>query len=141
MRTYISAMPVNQQSLGYQLFNASLPLTEHLAKLYLFPNLDYRSHWKKEIWNFIHRVPKLKNNNKYPEAEFIFEQISGYADDSYTTIESVLSEYSQHTPERVDGDELEEMLVEYFTWLSDELSASGEVSAIDVYNKLDEIGF
>ena len=141
MKKYIYAMSVNQQELGQQLFNASLPLTEHLTKLYMFPNLDYRGHWKKKIWNFAHRVPKLKSSNKYPEAEFIFEKLSGYADDSYNAIDMMLADYSQHCPERVDGAELETMLNQYFWWLAEELSEHGIIPADKVYNKLDEIGF
>lgn len=134
-------MSVNRQALENQLFSAALPLTEHLTKIYMFPNVDYRQHWMKEVWNFVHQVPKLKNNNKFPEASFIFESLSGYADVSYNTIELIVGEYSEHAPERADGSELEEMLIQYFTWLADQLSEFGKVSSDEVYSKLEEIGF
>lgn len=134
-------MSVNRQVLENQLFSAALPLTEHLAKIYVFPDLEYRNHWMKEVWSFVHSVPKLKSSNKFPEASFIFEALSGYADVSYNTIEVICDEYSQHTPKRVDGDELEGMIIEYLTWLADQLSESGKVCSSDVYIKLEEIGF
>ena len=66
---------------------------------------------------------------------------SSSADVCYNTIEIVTEEYSEHTPERVESSELENMLVKYLTWLANQLSEFGKVSFADVQAKLTEIGF
>lgn len=141
MKRYVYAMSVNQQDLSQQLLGASVPLIEHLTKLYLFPGLEYTNHWRKEVWNFLHRVPKIKSTNKYPDADFILDKISGYADDGWGLITSVSEEYSEHIPKRTDGDELGALISDYLSWISNALASSntGSVSSSSVYEKLREL--
>lgn len=141
MKIYISAMGTNKNIVETQLVAASGELTDHLIKLYLYPSTEYRNHWKQEIYSFVPRCPKLKNTNKYPDAQFIFDCISAYLDTTETAMYYVMQEYPSHTPERYDAQELEQLMAEYLTWLADELSANGRVQSQAVYNKLDEIGF
>jgi len=141
MKRYIYAMSTNKQDLGFQLFSVALPLSEHLTKLYLFSDVDCRLHWKKEIWNFAHQLPKLKNSKKLPKSSFVFDKLSAYTDVSDSLIKSMCEEYKDYIPSSVDANELETMLNQYFQWLAKELSTNGKVSSNQVYSKLEEIGF
>lgn len=140
MKVYISAMGASRSVIENQLVNASNPLTEHLIKLYLFPNSEYADHWRQEIYGFLSRVPKLKSRNKYPESDFIFDCISVYLDQADELLQYVSEEYEALVPERSDANELEKILTDYFNWLSDILSTEGRVHSSAVYSKLSELG-
>ena len=141
MFRYIRAMAYDKQSIQNSLESVASSLTDHLIKVYLFPNSEYADHWKQEIWHILNRVPKMKQNNKFPDAKFIFNCISGYADMAYNLMQLWMSEYDSINPERVDPEEAERWIVEYFGWLSEKLSEQGSITSHEVYNELERIGF
>lgn len=63
-------MALDKQSLIQELSGISGRLIEHLVKLYLFTNDSKnpwrKSDWRKEVWNLLHQVPKLKSSKKFP---------------------------------------------------------------------------
>lgn len=141
MFKYIKAMSYDRQKIQQDLRNVAKPLTDHLIKLYLFPNSQYENHWRKEIWGFLNRVPKARNNNKFPSARFIFDEISGYCDMSEQLMYLMIDEYSPSLiPERLDSIELQSILEDYLRWIADSLSQFGVVRSSEVYAKLDESG-
>lgn len=134
-------MSFDKQTIKLKLANCAEQLTDHLIKLYLFPNTDYVTHWRKEVWNFLNKVPRFSYNNKRPSSKFIYDIISGYVDDAENLMYTTMSEYDAHVPQRFDPDELEAMLSDYFEWLSNELSENGSTTSSKVYDKLKELGF
>ena len=134
-------MSFDRQTIILKLTENIEQLTDHLIKLYLFPNTDYTSHWKKEIWNFLNRVPIMSASKKLPPYKLIYESISGYLDRTEDLMYFILDEYSEHIPERVDAQELESYICNYLKWLADQLATKGLVTSKEVYAKLDEIGF
>lgn len=141
MKVYIRAMGTPRSEIRHELTHASGELTEHLIKVYLYPNAQERNHWKTEIYSFLPRCPKLKSTNKFPESEFILECISAYLDQLEEMMYFVIDENNEIDPERYNAEELENMVVQYFSWLAEQLSARGNVHSKSVYGKLDEIGF
>lgn len=141
MKRYIVGMSVNKKDIQRKLFDVSLPLTEHLAKLYLFPTSDNVNHWRGEVYSFLHIVPKLRHNKKFPDARFIFNEISAYADTCDSMMKAVESMESSESVVRSDSKELEEMLTKYFRWIASELSSNGAVTTYAVYSELDQLGF
>jgi len=139
MFRYVRAMSFDKQRIEDRLASLAEPVTDHLIKLYLFSNSEYRDHWRKEIWSFLNKVPKLRMNNKFPSSNFIFKLISGYADMASQLMFATIDEYSELTPERFDSEELESILIEYFKWISSKLSQEGVVRSSEVYAKLDEL--
>lgn len=141
MKRYIYAMAISKKDAIHQLQGISDPLTEHLVKIYLFPDSSYREHWCKEIRNFLSRVPKLKNGNKLPSKTLVKESISIYLDRLDSMIGSVIKEYPDLNPERFDAVELENMIEEYFDWICEKVCNDEYVSSYDVMDRLKEIGF
>ena len=141
MFRYIKAMAYDKQSVQNSLESVASSLTDHLIKLYLFSESEYVSHWRQEVWHILNRVSKLKHSKKFPDSRFIFNCISGYADMCDNLIGLWCSEYDSLTPTRVDYEEAEKLILEYFKWLSDKLSSQGSVTSAEVYNELDRVGF
>lgn len=112
---YIKAMSMDQKLAESKLLRVVDPLTDHLIKLYVFPNTDYVLHWRKEVWNFLNKVPRLKATNKFPSFEWMFEILSSYLDMTDQIMWQIVDEYAQHIPVRLDPEELESILTEYFT--------------------------
>lgn len=139
MKRLIYAMSFDRRTLLNRLIKNLDPLMDHLIKLYLFPNTDYTNHWRKEVWNFLNRTPKMPNN-KFPSYKFIYQAISGELDITEQLMYLVLDEYSKHTPTRFDAVELESKLDEYFQWLAEKLSTKGVVQSSEVYEELEKLG-
>ena len=133
-------MSTTKRELTHQLVSASLPLTEHLVKLYLFPDSINVDHWKQEVWNFVHQVPRLKGSNKYPSAKLIFSCLSTYLDEVENTADLMRSEYPL-TATRSDYTHAEEMIAEYIESVSAILAKQGKINSSEVYMLLDKFGF
>lgn len=140
MKRCIYAMSTTKRELAHQLVSASLPLTEHLVKLYMFPNSINVDHWKHEVWNFVHQVPRLKGSNKYPSSKLIFSCLSTYLDELDNTADLMQSEYPL-TATRSDYTCAEEMITEYIKSVSDILAKQGKINSSEVYMLLDKFGF
>jgi hypothetical protein len=146
MKSYVYGMVLDTHTLA--LSGISGKLTEHLIKLYLFTNDTKnpwrKSDWRKEVWNLLHIVPKLKSSKKFPSNIMIRDIIGAY--DDMTTelsnliIEEYIEEYPDLKPCRTDYDELNVIVNNYLDWISDVLSTKGVVSSSEVYAKLDELG-
>lgn len=140
MKRYIYAMALDKQSLIQELSGVSGKLIEHLIKLYLFSNSDTKNHWRKEVWNLLHQVPKLKSSKKFPSNRMIRDIIGAYDDMTTELSTLVIEEYPDLKPYRTDSDELYTIVNNYLDWISDVLSNKGIVSSSEVYAKLDELG-
>ena len=133
-------MALDKQSLIQELSGVSGKLIEHLIKLYLFPNSNTKNHWRKEVWNLLHQVPKLKSSKKFPSNRMIRDIIGAYDDMTTELSTLVMEEYPDLKPYRTDYAELATIVNNYLDWISDVLSTKGVVSSSKVYTKLDELG-
>lgn len=122
--------------------NVQLIIT-HLIKLWRYPDAADANHWSQEIYNFLHRVGRLKGSNKYPTADFIMKN-------TYEVNKSDISKWLSHvsrvydedyTSIRTDTKLMNERIKSYFEWLAKMLSADGQVFSKDVYSKLRELDF
>ena len=142
MKSYIYGIVLDNQTLA--LSGISGNLTEHLIKLYLFTNDTKnpwrKSDWRKEVWNLLHIVPKLKSSKKFPSSRIIRDIIGAYDDMTTELSNLIIEEYPDLEPCRTDSDELAAIVNNYLDWISDVLSNKGVVSSSEVYAKLDELG-
>lgn len=115
----------------------------HLVKIFIFPNCGITSHWCQEVYGFIHSLPKMKNKNKFPKKEFIFDNTFGvWGDTIESCIITAIKDYPNIVPlfTKESGSYVCEAAVrKYFDWLSEELSKIGRVASSDVYKKIDEL--
>lgn len=118
-------------------------LVYHLVKIFIFHNCGITSHWCQEVYGFIHSVPKMKNKNKFPKKEFIFDNTFGvWGDTVGSCIIIAIKDYPDLFPlfNQENGLSICENAVrKYFEWLSEELSNIGRVASSDVYKKIDAL--
>ena len=139
MYMYIRAMSEDQKSIQSELKSHSEQLDEHIIRLMLYPTSEYVPHWKQEIWNFLHRVDKLKGKNKFPKAQFILDSISTH-NDMIEELRGLVEDLeSELTPVKIDTQNIIAVLEAYQKWISEKLSVQGVVRQSEVYAKLDEL--
>lgn len=113
-------------------------IIEHIIKLCLYPKNESTNHWNREIWAAIHFVQKQKRTNKFPSSKFIYEATWGTDGDMLDQfLQLVLSEYGD--PKSALQVNIEHTCIEYFKWLSNNLSENGLVTNQQVTDKLDEL--
>ncbi len=66
MIEYILALSRYNKDIFSKLADSSENVIDHLIKIVLWPNMQEQNHWKKEVWNLIRSVPKLKSSNRFP---------------------------------------------------------------------------
>lgn len=134
---------MKRSDLGADLEEVAVPLLEALGQLYLFPKCEYTHHWRQEVWTTLHRLPKLKNNNKLPSKQFIlnhtWEECKEGLD--YTLDAAREHEYLLTPKEGRENnvEEFSQICFEYLIWLCDKLSTIGKVKSFEVYQKLKEL--
>ena len=113
--------------------------TEHLIKVFLWPNVQEINHWKREVYASLHRAPKLKTNNKFPKYDALM-----YC--TWDTTEDVIYEWSQgiidgmtETPIEFEYSSLRSAIHDYYDWLCRNLSSTGLVTPAGVYSKIEEL--
>lgn len=140
MKRYIRAMSTAKRILVLRIQDKSEILSEHLTKMYLYPEADCLTHWMQEAWAFFHSVPKLKHNNKLPSAKFIYENISVYIDQPESLIRIVKgSEKDLYTDRDNDVEGLVQFMEAYFSWISEELSKNESVTEPEAVDKLSDL--
>lgn len=141
MKRKIYAMAASRKDAMRQIQDVSLPLIEHLIKLYMFPNAGYKTHWSKEVRNFFNSAPKLKGSNKLLSYKNIRDAIALYEDQIDHLMKSVFTEYRQFEVERNDVAEAERMIGDYLDWACEQVAAHIVFNSFGVMSKLEEIGF
>lgn len=132
-------MGIAKKALEGQLISISGELIEHLVKLYMFPDTEYTEHWRAEVYNFLHKSPKLKGTNKPPKAEFIYSCISGYIDEIDEIMQVIATDCTECYQTRFDSYEAEQLINDYLLWLSMRLSESAVLSSSEIFTKLEEL--
>lgn len=118
-------------------------LITHLIKLWIFSDVEDCDHWKQEVYNFLHRVPRLKGSKKFPSKKFILNNtIEINRSNISALLRIVITDYGDcYTQQQKLYPTMELRIDFYFEWLADELSRYGQVARNDVYAKLSELGF
>jgi hypothetical protein len=126
----------------------------HLLKLFYFRDFpQYFNNWSIAIFKSAFRVHKIKNpkgKDKLPNAEDIYYWMWGGAEDSFKEHHSgILHDFNNKSdPEYSDlpyihagGDPLgaSSFIKDYHLWLARQLSLKGEVSKVDVQDKIKEL--
>ena len=148
MKLYIRGFAEMQREIERNLTAHTDEIIEHLLKCYLMPEHSSVNHWKSEIANQIYKVDRLKNNKKFPSAKQIYKWTYDKKQDLITDVRwftkyvgMICEEYSidiDESPADFMGD-FDRICVEYFTWLSNELSQIGLISKSEIYSKLNEL--
>lgn len=144
MKRYIVANAMKKSDIGALLEEHTYPCMESLSQLYLFPDYtEYHKHWAREVWANLHRVSKLKKSNKYPKAQYIFDQTWMQNE---THVEAAMDEAVNYETNLIpnesrllDADTLYKIMDEYFTWIAEKLSKNGIVLSQESYQKLKEL--
>lgn len=113
--------------------------TEHLIKVFLWPNVQEINPWKREVYASLHRAPKSKTNNRFPKYDALM-----YC--TWDTTEDVIYEWSQgiidgmtEIPIEFEYSSLRSAIHDYYDWLCRNLSSTGLVTPAGVYSKIEEL--
>lgn len=141
MKRYVYSMAITKRAAIANIQSISLPLIEHLLKLYMFPNSGHCVHWAKEVRNFLYRVPRLKGSNKLLGYKAVREAVSVYEDQIGSCINGLEKEYRDLEIERSNVQEAESLVSKYLDWICTAVCNGEEISSFDVMGKLNELGF
>lgn len=144
MFLYVRANAKRLSDIGDELEGVTLPLLESLAQLYLFPDTEYKNHWRVEVWEKLSEIPKIKRSHKLPKKEYILKNTWHEYNDKLKTImnRAVAHEYDL-TPDLVrrrNVSKFYNICESYMNWIADKLSKDGIIDPEDVYHKLDDLG-
>lgn len=142
MKRMILGMSMKRKDLAAWIDNHTFPTMVALAQLYLFP-YGPRVHWRKEVWEKLSKVYRLKKTNKLPDAQFILESSWGL---NKHNVNNALR-YAQDKEENYDVrdgatyDEFYQIVEDYFIWVADKLSQNETLDLREVKEELDSLGF
>lgn len=140
----IYAMSVSRKDLASEIETNTRIIFEHIAKLYYFQNdKDDINHWRGEVYSYFNQIKRLKGSNKFPSADFIFNNTYEVNTDSIQIcMDDVYEDYSvNHVPTReYNIYDYTNIVKDYYEWLSTILSQRGRVSRNSVYAKLESLG-
>lgn len=123
-------------------------IIENIFKLVLMPNHSAVNHWRKEIASQIYMINKLKSTKKFPSADQIYSWSYAKQQDLVTDVDWTARlidhlTYEYGAENNFEPSEIAEIVdnicTQYFSWLSDELSAHGIVSYKQIYAVLDSL--
>lgn len=142
MKRYIKpiyCMSISRIDLTRRLYQISGDLLEHLALYYISDSDETCHHWTSEIYAFLHSIPILKGNNRFPNADMIYNNTFRIWQDSLAAkLPSICKEHDmKFNPNVIHS--LMEFADRYFIWLCNQLSTIGRVSALQVYDILRDI--
>lgn len=154
---FLMEMADSKSNIAHSLISVRDVLISHLIKVFVWKHSSSYTHWKHEIYNFVSRISKLKLINKYPSANFIFNNLFGnikdvfkdrlevYIDDiNYDYFEDECSadknkDFEPAVFDNLDTDKLLNFIEDYIKWLSINLSNSGVVKFSEVSSKIDSL--
>lgn len=139
MKVYVKAFSSRRSEIRQELHSISKQIDKHIIRLLIYPTNSLVKHWKHEIWTFQNDIDRLKGTNKYPSSNFIFDALAVHNDITDNLILIVKETEYELTPQDISVGAATAALVEYQTWLADNLSKYGVVRHKEVEDKLDEI--
>lgn len=142
---FINEFAINRTELLINLRNASKQIINHLLKIFYHRSRTPVSHWKKEIFNYLHDIDLMKSNKKIPSEKLIFE---GLWEGSYELFDGRHEDAVEDINEEYGKDfgyitylssSAENFCKEYMRWLARELSLKGRISKSDIFGKIDDL--
>jgi hypothetical protein len=101
------------------------------------------NHWKAEVYNNIHRMWKVKGNNKLPTYNQLKTNcIDTWSDSLLNSLDNEiksLSKIENLNVSNYDVNKLYNCIISYFEWLFTELSQSESVSSNQVFDEIEEL--
>ena len=116
-------------------------IINHLIKCSLYPDYQDYSHWKKEIYNFLNDIYLVKGKNMYPSYKQLYKWTIGtFGDVLYSRLDRYIKDImSDYKIVEYDKNKVYNIIIEYYKWLILNLSKQGEVTSLEVSNKIDEL--
>ena len=139
-------MARSKRDLERKISDKNLVIIEHLAKIFMLNSVlsETVDHWEEEIFSFLHSVDRLKSNNKFPDAKFIFNCTYGISGD--TTNEAMDFVARSYKPEGIripayagKEQEFNDFVKDYFIELSAILSAKGNATKQEVKSIIEKL--
>lgn len=128
MKIYIKCMGQSRNDIRNDLDNKGDQLVEHLVKIILYRERGNLVHWCDELGSFIHKVPKLKSRNRFPDKDFIYHSIWDTESERLSqTIDYIQHRYKAYNGYDVPEHDVRAFIEEYIGWLSEQLSKYGAV--------------
>lgn len=125
------------------LINVTKMINTHLIKCFIFQNsTGDLNHWCSEVSAFLPYIPRLKGTNKYPSSKFILKNtIECYIEDLKTIIDTTYDNliFDGYKEKEYNKDKVYDKICEYYNWMANELSTTGDLSKRKVYNKIKEL--
>lgn len=144
MKLYVKSSAMKRADLAADIESKTIPVMNALAQLYYFPNNVNQEHWRREVWANFHRMQRIKRTNKLPSFDFIMLNTLECNKDQFQTVKQfVLRKESECSPdpERIHNDsQFRDLTRDYFEWLATQFTTKVEIPALDVYEKLAELG-
>lgn len=148
MKIYITAQAKAIRDIKSSLVNHVDQIEENFLKLLIAPNVTTRNHWQGEIASQIYKIRKTTGRHKLPSSNDIFkwiytEQLPELTDKRYfkKMVKDICDIENFEYPDDIDmlQTKLIDVLEQYYTWLSVELSKDGYVERRSIFKKLDEL--
>lgn len=148
IKLFITELAIRKQEMESKLHNVTPAVAQHLIKCFLMPNSTAYEHWKLEIFNFLHEVKVLKGVNKFPSSQQIYEWTYGSYCDSITNrnwMKSFLGDMEYSYDIKITYNlsniikNIDDLCIDYFTWLSTKLSKYGYVDRKLICKKIDNL--
>jgi hypothetical protein len=132
-------MSSTKANIADMLDESAFIISTDIMKLYMYPASKDVPTWREEIWTTLSRVPRCRYTNKFPSSDFIYKHTMRsnrpYMDawwhlvcEDYTR--NWMSDFCECRDNIID---------EYFKWISKELPKCGAVSKTMVVDKLIEL--
>ena len=144
IKIYLTEMSIKRKYLLEDLRIATNRINEHLLKCLLIQNeTNNLNHWSKEIYSFLFRVPKLKNDKGFPDEKTLSEGTLDYINDSLpqqidVMIKSINSDENTNIIE-YNKQAIYDCIIDYYKWLIPILSKEGIVELDAVKQKINEL--
>ncbi len=136
-------MAYSKKQILNKLFNSFENVVSHLMLIYLFRDNEEKSHWEDEVHSFINRTYRCKSNNNFLSIKDIESVLLGWVDcfdqQVFTYIDEIKTKEEIDEVPEFDIAKLKSFLIDYFKWLSIELSSNGQVAREEVRNKIDDL--
>lgn len=138
----LNEMSAGRKDVAADLEEHTMPTMTAICQVYLFPGTQYDNHWRNEVWEKLHSVKVFRGTHRLPSADFIYRNTFGTDRRFFKQVVqyTIDKEYELKPREYIDYDFLEDVMNQYFRWLSEILSAYRVVGLQDVRLKLEELG-
>ena len=124
MKRLIFCMGKSRRDIIEDLDNKSAELLEHLVKIFIFRDHGNLDHWSKELYGFVPRVSRLKNNKLPKYEDIVYGMMCKHSFPFQRIIDGLVEDYS-YEAYSTDAESCKAYVTEYVEWAANELSRYG----------------